>query len=119
MTTEETWPPNIVNRPPIIYSQDSNGEFCPPFLLLFYFGGGGLAPLAPRLCQCLFLNMGSVIGYCKILILLQHLTSHLLRVLVGLVPFILFKSWLLVYSTPLFFKKKFLFSKLHRNTLNK
>ena len=41
---------------------------------LFYFLGAGWAPLAPpRLCrQCLFLNMGSVIGYCKILILLQH-----------------------------------------------
>ena len=48
MTTEKKWPPNIVNRPPIIYSQDSNGGFNPPY---FTFGGsnplifGGAAPL--------------------------------------------------------------------------
>ena len=58
---------------------------------LFLFFGGLRLPYFTfwGLCrQCLFLNMGSVIGYCKILILLQHLTSHLLRVLVGLVPYI-------------------------------
>ena len=58
-------------------------------LILLWGGGGGAGPpYPPRLHrQCLFLNMGSVIG--KILILVQHLkTSHLLRVLVGLVPYI-------------------------------
>ena len=42
--------------------------------------------------------MGSVVDYCKILILLQHLNnSHPLRVLVGLVPSI---SSIQIFVTP-------------------
>ena len=50
--------------------------------------------------------MGSVVGYCKILILLQHLNnSHPLRVLVGLVPSI---SSIQIFVTP---QKHFILSR--------
>ena len=54
MTTEEIWPPNIVNRSLIIYPDDKNEGFCPSLILflgglppLFYFWGAGALLVPP------------------------------------------------------------------------